>query len=305
VGYPGGYGPNGGVPNQGVPQWQPPAGPYQGGYGYPAPPTGPMYPPPKKGAGPIIAVLAAVVVLVIGGAAAYLFWPKDKGEKDSGASAGQEAAERTVHEPDLKKVLLTKNDLGQMFGTKPFVGDPKQHSDIYQDFGDDIPLVDADCEITAPDSMTAQQGSGWKATRMQYLQAPANGSNVNSHGETDVLLVQVATTYTDAAAANGYVDSAKPKWRRCANRAVNMGLADEPVDADNTWQNGSLSDSDNMLRLPATQPDVPDWVCTDALSAHANVVIGVNLCASVANSKLLGQLVKQMSDNVDQAATAN
>lgn len=269
--YPGGFGST---------PWQPTPQQTSGGYG----------PPPRRRTGLIIGIVAAVVLLVLGGGAALVvLWP-DK--------------EHPVETSALSGVLLSKAEAGEILGTGPLVKLPDEDDKVFEGFENSpATVVDEACHVGGPDDEKAHDGSGWTDVRVQYLQVPPTDGNTDEDGNTDTQIIQSVVAYPDSGSAADYVTSTKPKWEKCADRTVNLRLADSPDDPDDMWEVGAVTEHDGTLTWPSSSAEA-GLTCVEAMAARANLVIEVEDCHKTGDKDSTDAMIAKIGEKIDQAPRA-
>lgn len=296
-----------GPPFPSAPEHQPggqwPAAPVAGpGYapGWPAAPAPPPWPAPagRRRTLWIVAVAVLALVAVVIGAVVYATRggsgpaPGTRAaqsvESDSPAPTSGAPAVPPVPVSALSGLLLSPPEAATVAGGD-LAGDPVDGDRIFEAMADD-PVGDQDCITLAPGKLLAYQGSGYTASRQQFLT-----------GDPNRKIIQTVVSFATADAAGKYVADAKPQWDKCANRTVNLAA----VGADNTrtsfWIIGNINDADGILSTTRVQEGGDGWVCQSGLAARNNIVIDFTVCGNDLAASVVPAFVTQVNTKIEEA----
>ncbi len=252
---------------------QPPALP-PGGYG-PPPGWAPAPAPGGKGRRTLWLSIAAAVVLVTVLVGTFVFANRG-GDSQRTSSAADQPTDTTTAPAEtatpvapipvaaLTGLLLSPPEAASVAGSATMVGNGDYGDKIYEAMSDE-PIVDEACMSLSPGLEGSYKGSGFTASRQQFLKGES----------ADRKVVQTVVSFSDAASAQRYVTSTTAKWKACANRTINLGA----VAADaNYWGVGEITESDGLTTATRVEEGGGGWGCRNGLSARNNVVIDFTIC---------------------------
>jgi serine/threonine-protein kinase len=243
----------------------------------PAQPVAPWAPlaPPKRSLGLVIGVLAVVVALVAG-AAIWLAVDKSgtsaPGSRDTSTRAAPpptspvtSSAAPTVVPAQLSSVLVPVDHINTLVGTTGMVVDHTKTE--MTDPGPTNTLSDDKCLGALIGFQTqTYKSSGYTAMLAQLMQKPKS--------DPGYVVVQGAVIFASADQAQGFVRAQEAQWRACAGQSVTQ----VSNGSSSQWTFGQLSGNPPNIALKHTLANSP-VVCQHVLSAVANVVLDVNVCA--------------------------
>ncbi|BBZ05233.1 sensor domain-containing protein [Mycolicibacterium chitae] len=185
----------------------------------------------------------------------------------------------------LSGLLLNLPEAAAVAGSATMAGSPLSGERIYEAMADE-PYVDGDCASLSPGQLLAYRGSGFTASRQQFLA-----------GETPQRkVVQTVVAFSDAAAAQNYVAAAAPKWRACENRTVNLGVVGgDPI----FWAVAGVGESGGILAATKIEEGGGGWVCQDGLAARNNVVIDFAICGENVPESVVPAYVDKVADKIE------
>jgi serine/threonine-protein kinase len=291
-----------------APQWQPPYPPPPAGYAHvvrewrkpsvnpygvswPQPPAPPLKRRSKRWVGITAGVLALAAV-----ASAIVWWPHSTGE---GANAAPAVAAVPPVSPvpmsAMDELLLTRAQAGKLFGTEPMGGREDRSDRVYSQMAPHTEVVDDECNHGVPGLTQDHEGSGWQAVRHQFL------TTLNTEAsENERTLTQAVVNFPDAATAQGFVETSKATWQRCANRSVNLKVVANGADPNLYWNTGAVSETAAGIRMTWTQEGHNGWACQDSMTPHNNVVIELELCGR-SPSMPVDEAIAQITDKIENA----
>ncbi len=291
------------------PQWPP--GPPPGQYGGPQwGPPGPWQQPPPQRPRRMwwLAILAVVVVVAAAVVGVVVVTRGDSGD-DSGptTAAGSGSASPATSTPSsessaaaaakavplsaLSGLLLSPDEGARVIGaTAPLIGDfQPPNPEIFDSMVVDDPIVDQECQVLYVAERMAYEGSGYNAARVQFLTSTG----------LDLFLAQGVVAYSDDAAAQKYMGTAKTAWERCANRTINLRTASDTKADNDFWTVGAVTERDGILMVSRRSEGGGDWICQQGKAARRNIVIDVKVCGDNVPDSVVTDYVARVNDKIE------
>lgn len=185
----------------------------------------------------------------------------------------------------LAGLLPTPSEAAAIAGSATMIGTPGTDGRIYESMADE-PLVDAECTSLMSGERLAYRGSGFTASRQQFLL-----------GEGPVRkVVQTVVSFSDAAGAQRHVTDTADTWRACENRTVNLSVVGtDPV----YWSVVGVKESDGTLAATKIEEGGGGWVCRNGMAARNNVVIDFAICGVDVPESVVPAFVDKVASKIE------
>ena len=241
------------------------------------PPVPPRIPPapPKRRLGLIIGALVVVVAAVVGTAIVFAVRKSDAGQLDSGTSTtaasttststATSSATPTVTPAQLDSILAPVDLINTIVSTTGIIVDHNRTE--MTDPGPGNTVSNDKCLGALIGFQTqTYKSSGYTGMLAQLLKKPQS--------DPGYVVVQGAVIFASAKQAQGFVTAQLAQWRTCAGTSVTQ-VNDGTT---SVWTFREISGNPPNIALQHTLANSP-VVCQHVLSAVANVVLDVNVCA--------------------------
>ncbi|CAJ1506909.1 sensor domain-containing protein [[Mycobacterium] burgundiense] len=176
-------------------------------------------------------------------------------------------AVRPVPVAALSGLLLNLPEAAAVVGSATMAGSVDSGERIYEAMADE-PLVDNDCIALYSGKLLAYRGSGFTASRQQFLTGDAPRRK----------LVQTVVSFADPAAAQRHVSATRAKWDGCANRTVNLAVVG--ATAGEYWAVQNVTEDAGILSTTTIEEAGDGWLCRNALAARNNIVLDFAICGT-------------------------
>jgi serine/threonine kinase PknH len=241
------------------------------------PPVPPWIPPapPKRRLGLIIGALVVVVAAVVGTGIVFAVRKSDAGQLDSGTSTtaasttststATSSATPTVAPAQLDSILAPVDLINTIVSTTGIIVDHNRTE--MTDPGPGNTVSNDKCLGALIGFQTqTYKSSGYTGMLAQLLKKPQSNPGY--------VVVQGAVIFASAKQAQGFVTAQLAQWRTCAGTSVTQ-VNDGTT---SVWTFREISGNPPNIALQHTLANSP-VVCQHVLSAVANVVLDVNVCA--------------------------
>jgi serine/threonine protein kinase len=241
------------------------------------PPVPPWIPPapPKRRLGLIIGALVVVVAAVVGTGIVFAVRKSDAGQLDSGTSTtaasttststATSSTTPTVAPAQLDSILASVDLINTIVSTTGIIVDHNRTE--MTDPGPGNTVSNDKCLGALIGFQTqTYKSSGYTGMLAQLLKKPQSNPGY--------VVVQGAVIFASAKQAQGFVTAQLAQWRTCAGTSVTQ-VNDGTT---SVWTFREISGNPPNIALQHTLANSP-VVCQHVLSAVANVVLDVNVCA--------------------------
>jgi serine/threonine kinase PknH len=160
----------------------------------------------------------------------------------------------------LDRLLLSPAEINTAIGTTGI--QVIETSAVMSDNSANIP--DKDCRFNLPTQASVYDGSGWIATRPQYL-------SDSSH-----VVQQAVVSFPSANDAARFFSASAQRWEACSMRQFHFIAPGQP---DKVWTVGPIAITNGTLSTTDTQVGAGGFACQRALAVSNNVAIDVAVCA--------------------------
>jgi serine/threonine kinase PknH len=160
----------------------------------------------------------------------------------------------------LDRLLLSPAEINTAIGTTGIMVNGR--SAVMSDNSANIP--DKDCRFNLPAQASVYDGSGWIATRGQYL-------SDSSHGVS-----QAVVSFPSANDATRFLNASALRWEACPMRQWHYF---DPGRPDKVWTVGPIAITNGTLSTTDTQVGAGGFACQRALAVSNNVAIDVAVCS--------------------------
>jgi serine/threonine kinase PknH len=160
----------------------------------------------------------------------------------------------------LDRLLLSPAEINTAIGTTGIMVNGT--SAVMSDNSANYP--DKDCRFNLPAQASVYAGSGWIATRGQYL-------SDSSHAVS-----QAVVSFPSANDAARFLSASALRWEACPMRQF---LYINPGRPDKVWTVGPIAITNGTLSTTNTEVGAAGWACQRALAVSNNVAIDVAVCA--------------------------
>lgn len=269
--------------------------------GWPVTPTPPPWPARRRRGHRAPWIAAAGLILTIVIAVVVVFAtrgdqvppppapPAVPSEINSAAATSTESSMPPVPVAALSGLLLSIPDIAAIAGSATVTGNADNGDRVYEQMADGD-IVEQGCVALLPAKRRAFEGSGYTASRQQFLTGQSPERQIN----------QSVVPFQDATAAEHYVAAAKARWDTCANRSVNLRPSADADGATSFWTVGPVIDADGIISTTRTQDGGAGWLCHTGLAARNNVVINVHFCGRDLPESVVGTYVTQVAAKIEE-----